>query len=453
MRRAGQTDASAPILVVLCIWVKMEIMVGVVRFCIAAKILSVLVVSAGLLTLAGCSQPRPATETLPSRATSVAAAQATSPLLPRPTPPRFNTTPGPDTTLGPDTLAGTVELPTVTPTPRRPEAPPPDVIVSAVPSPTLMTEIFAAQGVFTVTRPTASGETVDTGGFALIRSPAQNRRGYNEFYRLAVNSRNRGYAAIAVYLVDDAMAVNLGQDQWLITPYRPDSPFVAAIQVMHRLPVALLPLLARAEPPQRVELGGTPTRYYRLTQPGLLALLLPDLPAAADTATTATESAGLWLAEPEGEVVRLELEAASTGADSVADTGGPAPPALTLVYEIVSEGDSLRPVIWPEEAPPAQLQMPGFAAGAFPMPPGAARVYPAEGSVDLIVDVPEAEVIAYYRDSLAELGWSFTGEQGVYHAIHTEGSDGAEGAEMAFDLLIGADPVHNATRVVVMPAS
>jgi hypothetical protein len=94
--------------------------------------------------------------------------------------------------------------------------------------------------------------------------------------------------------------------------------------------------------------------------------------------------------------------------------------------------------------------MPGFADGAFPLPPGAVRVYPAEGNLDLIVDAPEAEVVDYYRDRLAELGWSFTGEQGIYRAASTEESDSAE---MAFDLLIGADPVRNATRVVVTPAS
>lgn len=474
MRVAGGADTAvggkrlplSPSLVVPAIWVKMANMVGVVRLCVAAKVLCVLVASAGLLSLAACAQPAPVVQTPPARATASVVAQAESPLLPRPTPPRFNPAPRAGTPAEPDATAGVIALPTVTPTPTRVEQPPlaitetttetgvteTVVTVSALPSPTLAAEIFAAQGIFTVTRPTADGDTFDTGGFALIRSPAENRRGYNEFYRLAVNSSNRRMAAIAVYVVDDAVAVNLGQDQWLIMPYRPDSPFVAAVQAMHRLPVALLPLLAQAGPPQRVELGGRPTQYYRLTQPGLLALLLPDLPAAG-AATPASETAGLWLSDPNGEVVRLELEATNNPEAPVADAAIPAPSALSLVYEVVPESDSLRPVIWPEGAPPAQLQMPGFAEDTFPMPPGAVRVYPAEGSLDLIVDAPEAEVVDYYRARLAELGWSFTGEQGVYHAANPAVSDRAAGAEGAFDLLIGADPARNATRVVVMPPS
>jgi hypothetical protein len=79
----------------------------------------------------------------------------------------------------------------------------------------------------------------------------------------------------------------------------------------------------------------------------------------------------------------------------------------------------------------------------FPLPEGATAT-PLLGMVEIRTPQPEADVAAFYRERLAELGWSFAGELGFYTASK-EGE--------VINLTILADEVSGDTQVRVFGAS
>jgi hypothetical protein len=82
----------------------------------------------------------------------------------------------------------------------------------------------------------------------------------------------------------------------------------------------------------------------------------------------------------------------------------------------LSDLDRVAAIEWPADAqPPNTVSVPGFVPNTFPLPE-AARVTPRLGMVEIRTDLPEADVAAFYRVRLQELGWTFDGEQGFYSA-------------------------------------
>ena len=59
--------------------------------------------------------------------------------------------------------------------------------------------------------------------------------------------------------------------------------------------------------------------------------------------------------------------------------------------------------------------MPGFVPNTFPIPDGATAT-PHLGLLEIRTTQAEADVTAFYRARLAELGWTMSGDSGFYSA-------------------------------------
>jgi hypothetical protein len=207
-----------------------------------------------------------------------------------------------------------------------------------------------------------------------------------------------------------------------------------------------LPFVARINSGEnlgRENLGGVPVTHYRLTDPAVFAAVMQDrLPSGSGTVQSVLLEG--WVADA-GFVVKYLLQVTLAGAEFVDAAGN----RLTVQQQIdasylLSDIDAVRAIEWPADAqPPDTIAVPGFVPNTFPLPEGSTAT-PLLGMVEIRTPQPEAEVVAFYRARLAELGWSFEGELGFY----TAGKDG-----QVINLTILRDEVNGDTQVRVFGAS
>ena len=225
-----------------------------------------------------------------------------------------------------------------------------------------------------------------------------------------VNSSGDRREEIALVAIDDDAAVQTGgawstirRDSAL--PYTdPDSllslPFVTRINHGENL--------------GREQMEGVAVTHYRLTDPAVFTAAAQDiLPAGATVQNVLLEG---WVADA-GFVVRYFLQATIDGAEFIDESGA----RLAVQQQIdagyaLSDLDAVGAIDWPADAqPPETISVPGFVPNTFPIPDGATAT-PHLGLVEIRTAQAEADVTAFYRARLAELGWTVSGELGFYTA-------------------------------------
>jgi hypothetical protein len=195
----------------------------------------------------------------------------------------------------------------------------------------------------------------------------------------------------------------------------------------------------RGENLGRTTIGGIPVTHYRLTDPATFTAAVRDLLPGEAAAVQNVLLEG-WVADA-GFVVKYFLQATLADVDFVDAAGN----RLLVQQQIdasylVSDVDAIPAIEWPVDAqPPGTIAVPGFVPNTFPLPAGATAT-PHLGAVEIRTAQGEAEVAAFYRAALAELGWSFAGELGFYRA----GKDG-----QVINLTILPDAVSGETVVRV----
>jgi hypothetical protein len=177
-----------------------------------------------------------------------------------------------------------------------------------------------------------------------------------------------------------------------------------------------LPAMANLTTGERVgaeEILGIPTIHYRITDPAQFTAITGD--AMGETLVSVALDG--WVA-PEGYVVRYVL-AAETHDGAAADAAGELAPVASQQIRIdyaLTEANGEVSIAWPADAPPAgDVAIPGFEPGTFPLPDDA-RLTPGLAALEIETALDENAVERFYAGTLAALGWSFTGEYGVYTA-------------------------------------
>lgn len=301
--------------------------------------------------------------------------------------------------------------------------------------PAAVLDSFRVEANYAVTSTLADGSqrvqhVVATGSWISTASPW----GYDAAYRLA-NTADGSVETLEVVLAGENAAFAI-DGKWNAVPRQADMPFGD--------PHALLdtPLLTRLQEGRRLgeeTVAGVPAVHYRIDDPELFTALLGDALATGDGDVASVLLDG-WLAA-DGYVVQYVLDAVYTGITTV-DADGQAVQADQVFALRYALGDlnAAPPVAWPEGAPaPGTIEVPGFAAGEFPLPEGAVAV-PALGTVEIVVDQPAGEVEEFYAARLVELGWSLAEEYGLYTATK-EGQ--------SFSFLVTADDATGGSKVEV----
>ena len=114
---------------------------------------------------------------------------------------------------------------------------------------------------------------------------------------------------------------------------------------------------------------------------------------------------------------------------------------VSWTYQLM-DVDTPITVAWPEGAPePGVLDVPGFAHGAFPLPPQTEVISILDGIPALVSLLERMSWPTFSALELAARGWHVEGDTGLLHCFNGGG---------AFQLLITPDPAAGGTRVSVL---
>ncbi len=352
-------------------------------------------------------------------------------------------------TATPAPTAAVVLLPTVTPTPE----PLPTVTVAPA---TAMPDAGAAwpatyrvQGTF-VSQTRFPDATVSSqqGSFTILHQSAANAYGANQAYSLSTLRAGGLIDTSAVFLVDDYIAVTYSQGNWVVVRRDQGSSLVAAIQPITDLAAALLTVADRAAIVDEEPRDGLPTRHIRLTAADELGseLVRPILGLAGDIRDLTLDA---WIvaatAESRPYVAAYDFRVEIAGARVFDDQGQEtlADQTVSWSYQLLDINTPLT-ITWPAAAPaPGVVDVPGFARGAFPLPPQTELISVIDGVPALLSLQKEDDLAAFYRTKLTALGWQVEGDTGLLRCSK---------GETVFQLLISADPAAGGTRVSILPA-
>ncbi|HXF63666.1 MAG TPA: hypothetical protein VNK95_18730 [Caldilineaceae bacterium] len=345
-------------------------------------------------------------------------------------------------------VAEPVLLPTPTPTRAAPVLPTPTATANLPTAGDLSAVVptsYRARGAFDSITTFPDGTVQQQQGeFEITRVAAAHRYGVDESYLLTTTGPSGEAGAVVIYQIGESIATRFAEGEWVVTERSQGSGLVKAIQPIADLAAAFLRVREQAEPVGSEEIGGAPTRHYRIADPALFAELFGRSPAQGAGTVTALRF-DAWLAEPQGYVLRYDFRLEVSGARVLDDRFQEvaADQVVAWSYELL-EVDSGLALAWPKDAPlPGMIQAPGFAPGEFPIPPDTEVVSTYAGIPELVSTRPLEEVSRFYEEQLAALGWTVEGAYGLYRCSKNG---------VSFQLLITAEEATGGSRVSILPA-
>lgn len=248
-------------------------------------------------------------------------------------------------------------------------------------------------------------QSVDARG-AWVR--AANPYGYDAEFTVTVDAPGDADELVYVLLGDYAAVKSHGA--WM-TAGRQDNELLGDPNGLFDLPA--MANLAGGERVGEEEILGIPTVHLRITDPAHFTAITGD--AIGETLVSVALDG--WIA-PEGYVVRYVMAAETHDGTATNATGDLVPAAsqrINIDYAL-TEANGAVSIAWPADAPPAgDVAIPGFAPGTFPLPDDA-RLTPGLAALEIATALDENAVERFYAGALTALGWSLTGEYGVYTA-------------------------------------
>lgn len=248
---------------------------------------------------------------------------------------------------------------------------------------------------------------------AFIR--ADNEFGFNQFFQLGVIRADlAGPQTVAIYEADNLVAA-LFEGVWR-TAQRSnailsmaDNPFVPPL-------IEFSTGLAEAEEIGVRAIGNVEAVHYRSTDPQLF-LRVAGLEMSEGQEIESVQM-DIWVTIEGNYILAYEMTATINDAVDFNDAGEQArvDQDITWRFEVYDVNSELTIEI-PEDAPePGAAVVPGFAEGEFPLPDGAEMRTNLFGQTEITTSLSEDEVMNFYQQQLAELGWKIEGNFGLYEA-------------------------------------
>lgn len=348
-------------------------------------------------------------------------------------------TPSPTATPSPTPAAMVnVRPPTLTPTPfplaLTPTPPPePSPVSQGFLTADRVLESFRSRGTLVITTIFPDGQSRQTLiNYESAYQQAANRFGFNERIRLTSEERTGSGSGqteeVEVYSVDNWVAIR-SRGEWLTAVRDQVNDFMRTAEIFSDPMRQLTWQMAEAEAVGAERIEDVETIQYRSQDPEIFI----EAAGARLLAGEALEEVTIdvWVAREGSYVVRYTISARISNALELDDNqqSVETDQALEWLFELYAINDETIDIQLPLEVPNVStLEVPGFASGTFPLPPGARLESAGLAQPLILVPLPEAEVLTFYQEQLGEQGWQLEGGFGVYRA--TLAGD-------AFDLLIG----------------
>ncbi len=364
------------------------------------RILTLLLVALLAVSLAACGEDDP-TPTATPEAAAVAATDTPAP--PTETPVSATNTPAPAAAAATNTPA--------------PEA----SVASSFAAPNDILKSYRTKGQFLITTTfpdgTSAAQDMQLEG-AYVR--ADNVYGSDELFQMTINE-DSSVETVAIYKIGEWVSAN-SQGEW-ITVGRDNAGLFTSMSDIFTSFVDQFSL----ENEGATDLGeevvdGVTTNHYRMDDITAFERMAQMAPDSAEVIETVQMD--VWVAKEGGFILKYAIEATVS---NVTDTDSSGAEVLTTQsvnwsYELYDTNSDIA-IELPADAPePGAISIPGFAEGEFPVPEGGKMAPNMIGMPEITSELSQEELVTFYTDSFAALGWSFSGDFGFYEVTKGDAS-------------------------------
>lgn len=241
---------------------------------------------------------------------------------------------------------------------------------------------------------------------------ADNAYGSDELFQMTINE-DSSVETVAIYKIGEWVSAN-SQGEW-ITVDRDNAGLFTSMSDIFTSFVDQFSLESEGATNLGEEVvDGMATDHYRMddiTAFERMAQMAPDSSEVIETVQM-----DVWVAKEGGFILKYAIQATVSNVTDTDSSGAEVSTTQSVnwSYEIYDTNSDIV-IELPADAPePGAISIPGFAEGEFPVPEGGKMVPNMIGMPEITSDLSQEELVTFYTDSFAALGWSFSGDFGFY---------------------------------------
>lgn len=302
---------------------------------------------------------------------------------------------------------------------------------SAYASPSDVLKSFRSRGTFAMTSTYADGSTEQQvmqfeGAFVA----ADNAYGSDEYVAITVNEGDVPQS-MTIYKVGDNVFVN-SEGEWITVGRDNSGMFTMMADIFTSMMSEVIVNMDEAQNLGEEAINGVQAVHYRVDEPEVFKRMAQI--TGEQDGVIETVAVNVWVATDGNYVVKYSIQASVTGVPTTDDAGNDvvADQTVDWSFEIYDINSGDVTVTLPPDAPePGVVSIPGFAEGEFPLPEGAEIEMSMFGMPQVVSDLSEEDLTAFYRQALTDLGWTFNGTMGFYEVSKDD---------VSFTMWISTDP-------------
>ena len=354
------------------------------------RILTLLFIALLAMSLAACGDDEP---TATPQAAVVAATDTPVPPTNTPVPPT-------------NTPAPAAVPPTNTPAPAA-SAP------NSFEAPSSVLNSFRTLGQFLITTTFPDGTTaVQDMALEGAFVKADNAYGSDESFLMTINEDD-SVESVAIYKIGDWVSAK-SQEEWVTVGRDNAGMFTAMSDLFSGL---LNQFVLEREDAKNLgddPVNGQPATHYRIDDVSIfqrMAQMAPDSQEVIETVAM-----DVWVAKEGNYILKYNVQAEMSNVAETDASGAETTATQTIhwTYEVQNVNEDIT-ITLPADAPePGTVSIPGFAEGEFPLPEGGKLAANLIGMPQVSSELSQEELVQFYTEAFTALGWSFTGDFGIY---------------------------------------
>ncbi|MBI3959916.1 MAG: hypothetical protein HY328_13980 [Chloroflexi bacterium] len=354
-------------------------------------ILTLLLMALLAVTLAACGDDEP-TPTAALEAQSVAATDTPAPPTNTPLPPTATPLPAAATN---------------TPTPAASAS-------NSFAAPDAVLNSYRTRGQFLITTTrqdatTAVQEMALEGAFVRTDSAY----GSDESFLMTIKE-DESVESVAIYKIGEWVSARSQEDEWITVGRDNAGLFTAMSDLFTGFVDQFVLEQDDAQNLGEESVGGQPATHYRIDDIDIfqrMAQMVPDSQEVIESVTM-----DVWVAKEGNYILKYSIQSEVSNVKETDASGAEVTVIQTVnwSYEIHDVNGDIT-IELPADAPqPGVVVIPGFAEGAFPLPEGGTLAANMIGMPEITSQLSQDELVQFYTDAFAALGWTFAGDFGFY---------------------------------------
>lgn len=364
------------------------------------RILTLLLVALFALGLAACGEDEPTPTATPEAA---AEAATDTPVPATNTPVPATNTPAP---------AEAVAVATNTPAPETSAA-------SSFVSPGEILKSYRTQGQFTITTNFPDGtSTVQEMQLAGAFVQADNIYGSDQSFEMTINE-NDTVETVSIFQIGEWVSAN-SQGEWITVGRDNAGLFTSMSDVFTSFTDQFALEGSEADKLGDETIDGIETTHYQIQDVSIFTRMAQMAPDSEEVIEKAEMN--VWVTKDAGYVLKYDIVAEVSNVKNTDASGAEVATTQSVNWSYqISDVNSDITITLPADAPePGTVNIPGFAEGEFPVPDGGQMAANMIGMPEITSDLSQEELVAFYTDAFAALGWSFSGDFGFYEVAKGE---------------------------------